>query len=69
MEIYDKQDSGYISVWLTNKEQQLYDRSDLTKSLLSKAKSKKCKVVFFLSGHDDLYQCTNDLLIRNIKCI
>ena len=69
MEIYDKQNSGYISVWLTKEEQQLYDRSELAKTLLSKAKSRKCKVVFFLSGNDDLFQCTNNLLIRNIKCV
>lgn len=69
MEIYDKQENGYISVWLTNEEQLLYDRSELTKSLLKKSNSKKCKVVFFLSGHEDLFQCTDNLLVRNLGCI
>ena len=68
MEIYDKQDKGYISVWLTNEEQRLYDRSELTQLLLSRASSKNCKVVFFLSGQDDLFQCTDNLLTSNLRC-
>ena len=54
MEIYDKHDKDYIEVWLTNAEQQLYDRRKLTRCLLEKANTKKCKVVYFLSGSDDL---------------
>ncbi len=51
LEIYNKQEKGFIEVWLTNEEQQMYDRAELTELLLSKVTSKKCKVVFFLSGH------------------
>ena len=47
LELYDKQKKGYIEVWLTNKEQDLYDREELTKLILSKAGSSKCKVIFF----------------------
>ena len=68
MEIYNKQDKGYIEVWLTNAEQQIYDRAELTKQLLSEVTVKKCKVVFFLSGKGNLFQCTENLLISNLGC-
>ena len=68
MELYDKQKKGYIEVWLTNKEQELYDREELTKLILSKARSSKCKVIFFLSGQGDLFKYTEDLLISNLGC-
>ena len=68
MEICDKRDKGYIEVWLTNAEQQLYDRKELTHQLLEKVNSKKCKVVFFLSGSDDLLSCTESLLKNNLGC-
>ena len=41
MEIVDKKDKGFIQVWLTNEEQAEYDRSELTRLLLSKAGSRK----------------------------
>ena len=68
MEIYNKPDRGCIEVWLTNEEQQMYDRAELTELLLSKVTAKKCKVVFFLSGQGDLFQCTEGLLIKNLGC-
>ena len=70
MEIYDKRGKGYIEVWLTNKEQEMYDRRELTDMLLLHYKaSKKCRVVFFLSGNGDLFQCTENLLIKNLGCV
>ena len=69
MEIYDKLDKGYVEVWLTNAEQQLYDRKELTHQLLEKAGTKKCKVVYFLSGSDDLLSCTESLLKHNLGCV
>lgn len=69
MEIYDKQNKGYIEVWLTKEEQQIYDRCELTELLLSKAKTSKCKVVFFLSGGEDLFHNTENLLIKNLGCV
>lgn len=68
MEIYNKTDKGRIEVWLTNEEQQTYDRMELTEVLLSKVTAKKCKVVFFLSGQGDLFQCTECLLTKNLGC-
>lgn len=68
MEIYNKENKGFIEVWLTNEEQKKYDRKELTERLLSDVGNKKCKVVFFLSGYDDLYSCTEGLLLRNISC-
>lgn len=67
MEIEDKQDKGYIAVWLTNAEQELYGQSKLTTLLLSKAESPKCKVVYFLSGSEDLCKNTEGLLLANLK--
>lgn len=67
LEIYDKRDKGYIEVWLTNAEQQ-YDRKELTHQLLEKVNVKKCKVVYFLSGSDDLISCTESLLKNNLGC-
>lgn len=70
MEIYDKQDKGYIEVWLTNEEQELYDRRELTDMLLSHYQSpNNCKVVLFLSGQEDLFQCTENLLTKNLGCV
>ncbi len=68
MEIYNKSNKGYIEVWLTNKEQQMYNRAELTEKLLSNVKAKKCKVVFFLSGQGDLFRCVENLLIKNLGC-
>lgn len=68
MEIYDKQDKGYIEVWLTKAEQEQYDRKELTQQLLADITAKKCKVVYFLSGDDDLFSCTERLLIQNLGC-
>lgn len=66
MEIYNKQKNGYIEVWLTNQEQQEVDRSELTQQILSNIPSKKCKVVFFLSGEQELCECTENLLTMNL---
>ncbi len=67
MEIVDKKDKGFIQVWLTNEEQAEYDRSELTQLLLSKAGSKKCRVVYFLSGKEGLYPNVEKLLLMNLK--
>lgn len=67
MEIIDKQDNGYIAVWLTNEEQQLYDRGKLTPLLLKKAESQKCKIVYLLSGSEDLCRNMEGLLLANLK--
>lgn len=66
MEIYDKTKNGYIEVWLTNQEQEEIDRAELTQQILSDVQSKKCKVVFFLSGEQELWECTEDLLTMNL---
>lgn len=68
MKIYDKLEKGYIEVWLTNEEQKIYDRAELTKQLLSETTVKRCKVVYFLSGNDDLYTNTEGLLLTNLGC-
>lgn len=67
MEIYNKENKGFVEVWLTNEEQKIYDRKELTERLLSDVSNKKCKVVFFMSGKDDLYSCTEGLLLRNLS--
>ena len=67
MEIVDKQDKGYISVWLTNEEQKHYDLNRLTTRLLQNVRNKKCKVIFYLSGHDDLFRNIEGLLLANLR--
>ncbi len=68
MELYDKRDQGFIEVWLTNAEQEQVDRAALAKQLLAEAgQPKKCKVVFFLSGQDNLLNQTEGLLLRNLR--
>ena len=69
LEIYDKRGKGYIEVWLTNEEQQMYDRAELTERLLAGVKKKKCRVAFFLSGSEDPYPLTENLLLTNLKTI
>ncbi len=68
MEIYDKQDSEYFEVWLTNEEQTQIDRSELTKQLLSDKADKRYKVVYFLSGAGELFSNTEGLLLMNLGC-
>lgn len=67
VEIVNKKDKGFIEVWMTNEEQAEYDRSELTRLLLSKAGSRKCRVVYFLSGKEDLYPNVEKLLLMNLK--
>ena len=67
MEIVDKKDKGFIEVWMTNEEQAEYDRTELTQLLLSKAGKKKCRVVYFLSGSEELYPNIENLLLMNLK--
>ena len=68
MDIQEHPERGYIEVWLTNEEQQTIDRKAVTKQLLANAgHPKKCKVVFFLSGTDDLYERIEGLLLSNAK--
>lgn len=66
MEIYNKKKYGYIEVWLTNQEQEEIDRMALTQQILSNIQSKKCRVVFFLSGKEDIYKCTENLITSNV---
>ncbi len=68
MEIVDKRNKGFIEVWMTNAEQQQYDCAELTHLLLKNADFKKCKVVFFMSGKEDLCNNTKKLLIANLGC-
>lgn len=67
MEIYNNKQNNYISVWLTKEEQQIFNREELTKLLLAN-KNKKCKIIFFLSGKDDLHANVESLVIRNLRC-
>ena len=66
MEIHSDQDKRFISVWLTNEEQKHCDRKALTAQLLKNVDNPNCKVVYFLSGKDDLYQCVEGLLLSNL---
>jgi len=68
MEIYDKSDKRYFEVWMTNNEQLMFDRNVLARQLLSKKEDEKYKVVFFLSGEEDLYRNTEGLLLMNLGC-
>ena len=67
MEIQNKQDIGFIEVWMTNEDKEQYDRTELTKQILEHYHpGKKCKVVYFLSGDRDLEEQTEGLLSMNL---
>ena len=66
MEIIDKKKAGYIEVWMTNEEQAEYDRAEMTRLLLSNTNNKKCRVVFFLSGEEELFPNVEKLLLMNL---
>lgn len=66
MEIIDNKKAGFIEVWMTNEEQAEYDRTELTSLLLSKTNNKKCRVVFFLSGKEELFPNVEKLLLMNL---
>ncbi len=68
MEIIDKRDKGFIEVWMTNEDQQMYDCAELTHLLLKDTDPKKYKLVFFFSGKEDLCTNTEKLLIANLGC-
>ena len=67
MEIYTDKDKRYISVWLTNEEQKHCNRQKLTAQLLKNSNIPKCKVVYFLSCKEDLYQNIEGLLLANLR--
>lgn len=69
VEIQLDQDKRFISVWLTNEEQEHCDRKALTAQLLKNVDNPKCKVVYFLSGSEDLYRSTEGLLLANLRNI
>ena len=69
MEIYNKTDKGIIEVWLTKNEQKNVDRKELTRRLLAEQNKKKVKVVFFLSGDEELYPNIEGLLLMNLGCV
>ena len=72
MEVFHKEKQGFIEVWLTNEEQKTCDRKELTALLLSDIppkKRKKCKVVFFLSGKEELYPNVERLIVMNAGCV
>ena len=56
MEIYYDKGKSFISVWMTNEEQKLYDRKKLTAQLLKDVDDPKCRVIFCLSGKGDLFE-------------
>ncbi len=67
MEIQDRQDIGFIEVWMTHEEQAQYNRNELTQRVLENYQpGKKCKVVYFLSGDRDLEEQTEGLLCMNL---
>lgn len=66
MEIYNNKDKRFISVWMTNEKQKLYDRKKLTAQLLKDVDDPKCKVIFCLSGKGDLFENTKGLLLANL---
>lgn len=68
MEIIDNKKAGFIEVWMTNEEQAEYDRAELTRLLISNTNNKKCRVVFFLSGKEELYPNVEKLLLMNLGC-
>ena len=71
MEINSHVKEGYIQVWLSNNEQQKYDRKLLTDQIIEKydVKPKKYRIVFMLSGTESLYQCTENLITANVRHI
>ena len=66
MEINRDKNRRFISVWMTNEEQELYDRKQLTARLLKNVDDPKWKVIFFLSGKGDLFENTEGVLLANL---
>ncbi len=66
MEINRDKNRRFISVWMTNEEQELYGRKQLTARLLKNVDDPKCKVIFFLSGKGDLFENTEGLWLANL---
>ena len=69
LEICNKTDKGFIEVWLTKEEQETVDRNEITARLLEGQEKKKVKVVFFMSGEEELYPEIEGLLLTNLGCV
>ena len=66
MQICDKREKGYVEVWLSNKDQRTLNTSMLTQKIKKQINDQKCKIVFYMSGCQDLLSNTENLLINNM---
>ncbi len=65
MEILVQEQRKLVTVWLTRKEQENSALRERLKSLYAGYAEKKYTVVEFLSGGEELYRNTRDLLLYN----
>ena len=57
--------SKIVEIWLTKEEQNDFALRESLKPLYQQYKEQKYLVAVFLSGEEDLYQQTRDLLLYN----
>ena len=67
MEIIVMDDEKLVTIWLTRAEQEDATLRKRLKPLYAKYKAKKYMVAQFHSGTGDLYECTRDLLLFNLR--
>lgn len=65
MQMRVNKDSKTVEIWLTNTEKADTAFRDSLKPLYQQYRDQKYTVVLFLSGENDLYERTRDLLLYN----
>ena len=69
MEISINDERRTVEVWLSNEEKSNHTVRQRLKPLYAEYAEKKCTVAVFMSGSQDLYSLTSDLLCYNRKRI
>lgn len=69
MKIVANEKAGIVEIWLSNAEKNDDNVREKLKQLYTDYKAKGLLPVLYLSGSDDLYTNTRDLLLINRNCM
>lgn len=66
LEINVSENKRIVEIWLTNQEQEDDSISEFVQNTADKYSDKKYKVAVFMSGDNDLFDCTEGLIEHNL---
>lgn len=67
MIIIENEQIRIVEIWLTNEEKQSLEIAEQIQNKIQENKSRKFKVVIFISGEKDLCSTMENLIIKNKK--